>query len=73
MLGPFLLLLLADVNEHDEILEWLNAAGNDFAEFAGLGALVEILRKKRTLRPSFLEVVHDCERFHQRVAVDLKC
>lgn len=29
MLGPFLLLLLADVDQHDQVLKWLDAGGDD--------------------------------------------
>lgn len=59
VLGPLFLLLLADVDEDDQILEWLDAGRDDLADFAHLGPLQDVLGQQRTLWARLLQVVHD--------------
>lgn len=69
MLSPLFLLLFAHMNEHDEILQWLDARCYYFANFTNFGTLVHILWQKRTLRASLLQVMHNGHRLNQSVTI----
>lgn len=45
VLSPFLLLLLADMDQDDQILQWLNARADNLADLTHLGPLMHILRQ----------------------------
>lgn len=60
MLCPFFLLLFANMNQHDQVLQWLNSRCNQFTKFPDFGTLMEILREKwPRLRSRLLQIVHD--------------
>lgn len=71
VLGPLVLLLLADVDQHDEVLKRLDAGCYHFANFSCLCTFDEIVWHKIPLRSGLLQVMQDAQRFHQSVSINV--
>lgn len=61
VLRPFLLALLANVNQHHQILQRLNATGNYLANLAYSSSFYRISRHQGAMRPRLLQVVQDIQ------------
>lgn len=69
MLCPFLFLLFTDMNQHNQVLQWLNAGRDHFAYFAYFASFVNILWQQRSLWARLFQIVHNSYRLDQSVTI----